>query len=576
MTTVRELVVEVNIKGDAEEKSRGLFDGFADIKAGLDVLVAGVKVAGQAIASFTTEFVAAGDEIAKNAKNIGISAEALQELDFAAKRSGASAKEVQVAIQRMGLGLNDATTKGTGPFAEALEQLGIGVEQLQGLSPDETFIELSDAISRVKDPMDRAALAQKAFGRGGRTLLPLINEGREGIEALTGRARELGLAYSNDAAKATEDFADAQLDLETSLLSIKAAVAEGLLPVIQDIIVAITDWSVENKDLIEGEIREFVDELVAALRQLLPLVQDMAPVVKDFALGVAEVAAETAFLIEHFMELDDVLSDDLGPAWDIFKGLIEATLVPINLLIDNIDTLTSKTSKLGAAARGAAGPLALLVGRDEPGEGVRTTTKKEKAGFLGEGGGVTVIEGAERLSRAKSSSQLKAIADDDSERPAVRAVARERLLVKQAEDVAFVTQLTAGASDAGFVEQLTAASKRPDPTKGFRGKQKGGKKKDEKVTDEELLKLISKASAEGVGLDSVLKGRKLEGGAPPVISVQIENNDIKQSINAPITVTGVPGETAEDTAMRVESMLRDVLQSEFRDAIEELDTPVSR
>ena len=124
VTTVRELVVKIDIKGDAKEKSKSLINGFTDIKSALELVVGAVKIAGKAIASFTTDIANSGDEIAKNAKNIGITAESLQELTFAAKLSGASAREVQTAIQRMGKGLNDARRTGTGPFNDALEPPG--------------------------------------------------------------------------------------------------------------------------------------------------------------------------------------------------------------------------------------------------------------------------------------------------------------------------------------------------------------------------------------------------------------------------------------------------------------------
>lgn len=580
MTTVRELVIEVNIKGNAEEKSRGLFDGFADIKAGLDVVLGAFKVAGDAIASFTTEYVKAGDEIAKNARNIGISAESLQELDFAAKRSGASAREVQVAIQRMGKGLNDAFRTGTGPFADSLEQLGLGIEDVQGLTPDQAFIELSEAISRVEDPMTRAALAQDFFGRGGKTLLPLINEGRAGIEALTGRARELGLAYSNDAAKATEDFADAQLDLETAAISLKSALASELLPSMQAVIASLTDWIVENKEFIEGEISQFISKAVDSMNRLMPLLERAGPAAIDFAEGLIELSAQAAEVTSSLDELDRLLTDDLGFAWTKLKMIVEASLVPFQLIGDAIDDIANGTDNLArkiAIVSPAISGLLRLGGAVRRAGDQEESASRESANFLSEGGGVTVVRGAERLKRAKTNSQLKAIADDENERPVVRALASERLQVSLAEDAAFVEGMLSQASDVQFVGGVMAQTERAfDPTSGFRPGRGKGKKKDEKIGDEELKKLISKAAAEGIGLESVLGGREIEGGTPPVISVEVKNTNVDQRVTAQITVNGVPGETAEDTATRVRSVLEDVLQEEYKRAIEEIDTPVSR
>lgn len=579
MTTVRELVIEVNFKGNAAEESKSLVGGFADVKAGLELVVGAVKFAASAIASFTTDVAAMGDDIAKNAKNIGITAEALQEFDFAAKISGASAREVQVSIQRMGKGLNDARQKGTGPFADSLEQLGVKIGDLEGLSPDETFTELADAISRVEDPMTKAALAQDLFGRGGKTLLPLINEGRSGIEKLRKEFKELGGAFTNDGAAAAEEFQDAILRMETVINSVKVAVGVELLPIIQEIIDEIRIWAQENSEAVKKELVGFIKDLTANLRKLGPTLKAVLPLIEDFALFMSEAIAETGFLIEHIDDLDKTLTDDFGPAWTIIRELIEASLLPFSLMSDAFDDLATGSDKLSSRLGGLLKPLSLMIrgirsltGAVPEGEG-REGKPKEKARFLGEGGGVVVLEGAERLKRAKTSTQLKAISADESEAPAVRALANERLQVGQAEDLAFVTGLV--DTDVAFVQAQIDAANRLDPT-GRRPKAKGGKKKEKPVTDEELFKLISKASAEGVGLDSVLGGRKLEGGAPPVIAVNIINNEVAVQASVDISVSGVPGESAEDIALRIDSVVQDRFQTEFRAAIEEIDPVVSR
>ena len=86
-------------------------------------------------------------------------------------------------IKRMSGFVEDAKD-GLKTSTDALDKLGISVEDLQGLSPEESFRMLSSAIADLPDEVQKAALAQDVFGRSGTRLLPLLKEGSEGIAAL--------------------------------------------------------------------------------------------------------------------------------------------------------------------------------------------------------------------------------------------------------------------------------------------------------------------------------------------------------------------------------------------------------
>lgn len=587
MTTVRELVIKVNFEGNAKEESKSLVGGLADVKAGFDLLVSAGKVAAQAIASFTTDIASAGDEIAKTATNLGISAEALQEMAFVSKIAGSDVNTFATSIQRMGKGINDAREKGTGPFADSLDQLGIKLSDLDGLSPDETFTELADAISRVEDPMTKAALAQDLFGRGGKTLLPLINEGRKGIEKLRKEFKMLGGGFTNDGAKAAEEFQDAMLRMETVIDSVKIAVGVELLPVIQEIIDEIRVWANDNREAVTEELVDFVSDLTGALKKMGPTLKTVLPLIEDFAIFTAEAIAETGFLIEHIEELDELLTEDFGPAWTAIKVIMDAALEPFRDMSDAFDDLTTGSDKLGGSLGVMLGPLKSLIsltrqltGAGVPGEGeqsFRGVGAGQVQVFEGEGFASDTAEQAakdkgsiqgevDRVDNAKTNSELSSLANDKSLRPTTRVRAQERLRQAEEDDLAFVESFIASNVEAA----------KGDPTRGRRRKGKGKKKESEKVKAEELQKLISVAAEEGIGLEGVLGGREIEGGTPPVISVIVNNNDQKINVAVDLTVNGVPGEVAEDVAQRVIGQFEDLLSVEFRDAMEEATPRESR
>ncbi len=204
-----------------------------------------------AIAKGITSFAKSGDEIAKTARQIGLSAEALQELRFAADRSGVSSEKFSDAMKKLNKNVGDLRA-GTGMLTTYLNKSNPKLkEQLKNAkSNEEAFNLLTDALSKIKNPMDRAALAQAAFGRSGQDLIIMTENGVDGIEALRKEARAYGGVISNDAAKKSEKFVDSLTNMKASLNGLKNNALIPLMNQLQPLIDRTTKWISKNKELI--------------------------------------------------------------------------------------------------------------------------------------------------------------------------------------------------------------------------------------------------------------------------------------------------------------------------------------
>lgn len=230
------------------------FGGFVR-GVGLRIFALGTAAIAPLLAA-TRVFSALGDDVAKMAKRIGISVESLSELRFAADRSGASVEEFENGIRKMQRTITDAS-EGSKMAADSLAMVGLTVEQLAGLSPDEQFAAIADGLSEIEDPTTRAAAAMEIFGRSGTKLIPLMEDGAAGINALRREARELGLTMSSEDAAAAEVFADQMGDLWSQIKMAAFQVGAALAPVLVDLVTAIKpvlksviDWIKENRPLI--------------------------------------------------------------------------------------------------------------------------------------------------------------------------------------------------------------------------------------------------------------------------------------------------------------------------------------
>lgn len=149
------------------------------------------------------------DDFAKTSQQIGVSVEALSGLSFAAGQAGTDVESLTKGMGRLSRVTKDAAT-GLKTAVRPFEQLGIEFQNADGTlrATEDLLLDVADKFSTMADGTTKAALAQELFGRAGLKLIPLLNEGRGGIEELTAQAERLGLVMDTQTARAAEVFND--------------------------------------------------------------------------------------------------------------------------------------------------------------------------------------------------------------------------------------------------------------------------------------------------------------------------------------------------------------------------------
>lgn len=273
--TIREFLVAIGIKADKKAIAR-VDAQLTKVKAGLGVVARGAAFATAAIVGTTAALFGiavatarAGDEAAKMGKRIGLTAGEVQELSFAAEIAGASSADVEAGMRRLSKSASDSQ-RGLKTATDAFGDLGIEVEKAGGelKSPLELFLETADAMSLIDNDTKRAALAMEVFGRGGARLVPLLKEGRAGIEALREEARELGFVFDQEAAEAAEKFIDSQLEARKVLEGLRNTIGIALLPVLTDMIDGFTEWFKANRDVIKQRLERTAEQIADGFRTI--------------------------------------------------------------------------------------------------------------------------------------------------------------------------------------------------------------------------------------------------------------------------------------------------------------------
>lgn len=226
--------------------------------------VLGLGVAGIGpLLAMAKGFSDVGDAVQKMSIRTGLSTEAVSELGFAAEQSGSDLAIFEKGIIGMQKAL-DAARTGTGPAAEALANLGLSAQKLLGMSTEEQFKTLAEAISQVANPTLKATMAMDLFGKSGQKLIPFLEEGRDGIQALQDEAKSLGLSISQEEADSAAELNDALNRLTRSLKAIPIVIGSAVAPTLTSLLAPLTKIVVTASNWIKTNRALFVSALKIA------------------------------------------------------------------------------------------------------------------------------------------------------------------------------------------------------------------------------------------------------------------------------------------------------------------------
>lgn len=193
---------------------------FAGIGIGLHELVADFD-----------EFVDHAESLEHAAQKTGLLVDQLSQLQFAAGQTGLSADQLTNGIERFAKTVETAT-QSSGQQRAAFDAMGISItDSLGKLKPVKTLLDdVATKFASYSDGLEKTALAQILFGRSGADLIPLLDKGAEGLDALAKRSDELGNTINDNTAKAADAFNSKLGELHAVAQGFWNLTAQQLLP----------------------------------------------------------------------------------------------------------------------------------------------------------------------------------------------------------------------------------------------------------------------------------------------------------------------------------------------------------
>lgn len=259
---VSELLAKLGLSIDKESFAKG-GKVLVGLKAGLAGILENVNVG--SVLEMVKGVGDLADAAVKSASKLGITAEAVQELGYAAEASDLSQEKLEAGLGRLSVNLREVARTGKGPAAEALWALKVPLSSLKKLSPDQQLAKIADAFEKLPPGAKKASIASGLFSRSlGTSFIPLLDSGADGIDELRNKAREMGRVVSTEVAKDFEAFNDKQTELAGTWQGMKTDIAVALLPSLNLVVDKIQDWMAKNRELIASGLEKFIKAISIA------------------------------------------------------------------------------------------------------------------------------------------------------------------------------------------------------------------------------------------------------------------------------------------------------------------------
>jgi hypothetical protein len=198
------------IEGFAGNLGKGLLQGLA----------AGFSVG--AITSFGREILNLADNLQNLSDQTGLSVELLSGLKSPLEEAGTSMDAFAKGVFNLQKNLGNVD-KETDPAAQAIKRLGLNLNELRNASPDQFIKQVTDAIAKIENPVERNTVLFNLLGKSAKELGPAFQQ-------LAGRFDELkasGLTAAD--VKALDDVGDALTRLKNQALLLGAEGVTSIL-----------------------------------------------------------------------------------------------------------------------------------------------------------------------------------------------------------------------------------------------------------------------------------------------------------------------------------------------------------
>ncbi len=265
-----------------EKSMDGIIGGFTKV----------AKVAAAAGAALFTAMTVVNQATTENlrlARSLGVSIEEFEAWGDVLDDIGIKGDAVAKMMLDFQKNIGELKISGLKSMEDALTGVGLRLEDIQDLAPNEQLLAFLDAAKGVEDVQVAIGAASKLLGRQGKFIIPYLRTLDGSMTDILAKSIRI-IQLTEEGAEGAEAWAREMDTMKTAMGSwgkqILGLLGGALAPYLE----RLTDWIAANKELIQQKTREWVDRIRRAVLFLAPKIGWVVRKIGDLITAVDDLA----------------------------------------------------------------------------------------------------------------------------------------------------------------------------------------------------------------------------------------------------------------------------------------------
>ncbi len=316
------------IEEEGGKAGKGLTGIFAKLKKTAGELGVSLPALGAAgvvggLVKLGKEGLAVSDSMGKIAQKTGSAVEGLSVLAVAGEGANVSTERLQDGLTKLAINVQKLRD-GNAEAGDSFKQIGLGVKDFEGLSTDQAFVKVANAVGRFEATMGKTAATAGVLGKGSADLIPLLNDvAQNGFGALTERARELNLVIDEDMAASAAAVNDSFTAIGQQTKGLAVQFASGFAPAVAQAMTNFSDSVKGGGDQMKS-FGKFVGKTIGLVVNIFVAFKNVVTnIFKTIGDAIGGLFATIGALVQgNFAEAGEIFKSTFVDAFDNVAGTL--------------------------------------------------------------------------------------------------------------------------------------------------------------------------------------------------------------------------------------------------------------
>ena len=283
-----------------------------------------------AIVMFGNHAAEQGSKIADLAGRYQVGTQMLQVYGSMVADTGGTIEDAAAALGKLKKNMNEAMHGGK-EQAAAFAGIGISLEQLKKMSPEQVLEKMSDAFKGSEKDMAKQAVLLELMGKNGTVFMETLNKGADAARQRYREMQEDGAVLTQEQLKQAKQYDDSWKRLQRTIDGVKNFLGIKLATALESTVQGMQRWIVANRELIEQRFDAFLNKLPAILETGKEVLTGLWEVVEKVSGAFKKMNSVLGPTGTTLLMLSGLISPIIAAALSLFMSLGKVAWIIANV-----------------------------------------------------------------------------------------------------------------------------------------------------------------------------------------------------------------------------------------------------